>query len=233
MSRKQVYPDQRLGRLVVIRETDKRNGKRYALCRCDCGTVREFDIYNLLSGRAKSCGCLSRENLKRGRQTVALDLAGKTFGRLTVIRSEDVRKGGSIVWTCACTCGNVVSVPARDLVSGNTTSCGCAAVDHARSLKEYNERYIVDGVFVPLLRQKTQHNNKTGVKGVSIQRDKKGRVRYVANITFKGKRYYLGIYPTIEKAAEARRKAEEKFFSPYTDTSPIPRNTTDICDQKH
>lgn len=216
MSRKQVYPDQRFGRLVVIRETDKRNGKRYALCRCDCGTVREFDIYNLLSGRAKSCGCLSRENLKRGRQAVALDLTGKTFGRLTAMRSEDERKGGSIVWTCACTCGNVVSVPARDLVSGNTTSCGCASVDHARSLKEYNEaRHTVDEVFTPLLRQKTQKNSRTGVKGVSMHRTKSGKVKYQANITVKGKRIYLGIYPTIEQAAEARRRAEEQYHKPY------------------
>lgn len=215
MSRKQVYPDQRFTRLVVIRETDKRNGKRYALCRCDCGTVREFDIYNLLSGRVKSCGCLSRENLKRGRQAVARDLAGKTFGRLTAIRSEDVRKGGSIVWTCACTCGNVVSVPARDLVSGNTTSCGCVVVDHARSLKEYNERYIVDGAFLPLLKQKTQHNSTTGIKGVSVHRTKSGKVKYQANITIKGKRIYLGIYPTIEQAAEARRRAEEQYHKPY------------------
>lgn len=215
MARKKVYPNQRFTRLVVIRETRSRNGKRYALCRCDCGTEKEINIYNLLSGHTKSCGCLSKENLKLGSQAKALNLTGKTFNRLTVIRRETTRKKGSIVWTCRCDCGNIVLVPARDLVSGNTTSCGCALKEFTKSLKDYNERYTVDGVFIPLLQQKTQQNNKTGIKGVSIHRDKKGRIKYIASITIKGERYYLGIYPTIEQAAEARRKAEEKFFSPY------------------
>lgn len=213
MSRKQVYPDQRFTRLVVIRETVKRNGKQYALCRCDCGTEREVDIYGLLAGRTKSCGCLSRENLELGRQ--ALDLTGQTFGRLTA-KYRDGSKYGGALWVCECKCGNIVKVPAGDLVHGNTTSCGCALLDHTRSLKDYNEqRHTVDGVFVPLLRQKTQHNNKTGVKGVSIRKGKNGRVRYIANITVRGKRIYLGIFPTIEQAAKARREAEEKYYKPY------------------
>lgn len=217
MARKQVKPGQRFARLVVLHETEKRNGKRYALCRCDCGTEREFDIYGLLSGHTKSCGCLAREKLDLGRQ--ATDLTGQTFGRLTA-RYRDGTKYGGALWMCECKCGNIVYVPAGDLVHGNTTSCGCALSDHTRSLKDYNEqRHAVDGVFVPLLRQKTQHNNKTGVKGVSIRRDSKGRISYMANITIKGKRHYLGIYPTIEQAADARRRAEEKYHKPYLEES--------------
>lgn len=217
MARKRVYPDQRFTRLVVIRETEKRSGKYYALCRCDCGTVREFDIYGLLSGHTKSCGCLGREKLDLGRQ--AADLTGQTFGRLTA-KYRDGTKRGSALWVCECKCGNVIPVPAGDLVHGNTTSCGCALRDHTRSLKDYNEQHhTVDGVFVPLLRQKTQHNNKTGVKGVSIRRDKNGRIRYMANITVKGKQHYLGIFPTIEEAAEARQRAEEIYYKPYLEES--------------
>lgn len=213
MARKQVHPDQRFDRLVVIRETETRKGKRYALCRCECGTVREFDIYGLLSGHTRSCGCLAREKLELGRQ--AANLTDQTFGRLTA-RHQDGLRNGSVVWVCECECGNVVAVPARDLVSGNTTSCGCAVKDFAKSLKQHNEQHhTIDGVFAPLLRQKIQTNNKTGVKGVSIQRDKKGRVKYVANITVNGKRIYLGIYPTIEQAAEARKRAEEQCYTPY------------------
>jgi len=211
--RKHVEPGQKFARLTVIRETEKRSGKQYALCRCECGTVKEYDIYSLLSGHSKSCGCFAREKLELGRQ--AADLTNQTFGRLTA-RYRDGVRNRSVIWVCECKCGNVVSVPARDLVSGNTTSCGCAVKDFAKSLKQHNKQHhTVDGVFVPLLRQKIQTNNKTGVKGVSVQRDKKGRVKYVANITVNGKRMYLGIYPTIEQAAEARKRAEERYHKPY------------------
>src|SRR5690606_24081534 len=146
--RKRVYTDQRFARLVVVRETGYRNRKYYALCRCDCGTVREFDIYSLLSGHTKSCGCLAREKLELGRQ--ASDLTDQTFNRLTA-RYQDGVRNGSIVWLCECECGNLVPITARDLVSGNTKSCGCIVSDFTRSLKDHNEQHhTVDGVFVPL-----------------------------------------------------------------------------------
>lgn len=209
---KTVKPNQQFERLTVIRLTEKRKGKQYVLCRCKCGTEREFDIYSLLSGHAKSCGCLKREKLVLGRKTD--DLKDQRFGQLTVLEQQGT-KNRSALWRCICDCGNTVDVTARDLVSGNTTSCGCALIDHTKSLKQYNEQHhTVDGIFVPLLQQKIQRNNKTGIKGVSIHRTKNG-VKYKANITINGKRIYLGLFPTIEAAAEARKKAEEKFHIPY------------------
>lgn len=54
----------------------------------------------------------------------AAQLAGMTFGRLTVLRREGSRKGG-VLWRCRCTCGNVAFVNTASLNSGNTRSCGC------------------------------------------------------------------------------------------------------------
>lgn len=56
----------------------------------------------------------------------AHSLAGKKFGRLTVLqelseRSPDRR----IRWECRCDCGNNVSLIGKNLVNGNTRSCGC------------------------------------------------------------------------------------------------------------
>lgn len=62
-----------------------------------------------------------------------LDLTGKRFGRLTVLR-EDVghrQKSGKLVrrWICQCSCGNIVSVGQRNLTRKEyrTISCGCYA----------------------------------------------------------------------------------------------------------
>lgn len=54
------------------------------------------------------------------------DLTGMVFGRLTVLRrapSNTTRHGA--IWECLCSCSNTKSVPSCNLLSGNTTSCGC------------------------------------------------------------------------------------------------------------
>lgn len=149
-----------------------------------------------------------------------IDLTGRIFGRLQVIKSDgDKLSGGSIIWICKCICGQFVSVASRDLLhSSNTKSCGCLLSDHIKNLEKDNmKRHAVDGVFVPLLNQKIQTNSVTGIKGVSIRHSKSGKVRYIANITLNNKRHYLGIFNELADAVTARKMAEEKYFKPYID----------------
>lgn len=61
------------------------------------------------------------------------DLTGMRFGKLTVIG----RNGSKVfpsgqkqpLYTCKCDCGENTVVLARNLISGNTKSCGCLAMD--------------------------------------------------------------------------------------------------------
>lgn len=57
------------------------------------------------------------------------DLTNMRFGRLTVLkRHEDhIFPSGQkqTQWLCRCDCGNEVYVISRNLLSGNTRSCGC------------------------------------------------------------------------------------------------------------
>lgn len=55
-----------------------------------------------------------------------IDLIGQRFGRLTVIRRDGANKNGSATWLCKCDCGNVKVVSGRDLINGDTKSCGCS-----------------------------------------------------------------------------------------------------------
>jgi len=54
-----------------------------------------------------------------------LNLIGKKFGRLLVVRKKGITRFREILWKCQCDCGNTSVVLARSLVSGNTRSCGC------------------------------------------------------------------------------------------------------------
>ncbi len=47
----------RFGALIVIGE-EPHLPDRKVLCRCDCGTCREFFLKNLVNGHSSSCGCL-------------------------------------------------------------------------------------------------------------------------------------------------------------------------------
>lgn len=53
-----------------------------------------------------------------------IDLTGRKFGRLTVLRqSERIR--GRIAYVCACECGNETLKTAHTLRVGDSKSCGC------------------------------------------------------------------------------------------------------------
>lgn len=62
------------------------------------------------------------------------DLTGKTFGELTVIRETMPRisKSGnkSRMWTCKCSCGNIIDVFQGNLLRGYSKSCGCIGKKH-------------------------------------------------------------------------------------------------------
>jgi hypothetical protein len=51
----------RFGRLTLLQ--DEQIGQRKVSCLCDCGTVRDFYVHNLRSGKSQSCGCIRGEQL--------------------------------------------------------------------------------------------------------------------------------------------------------------------------
>lgn len=57
--------------------------------------------------------------------TAKLDLIGKKFGRLTVIRECGNDKHGKSIWECICDCGNHIFPVGSNLVRGKIKSCGC------------------------------------------------------------------------------------------------------------
>lgn len=63
------------------------------------------------------------------------------FGRLTTIRRNGTSPNKKAVWLCVCTCGKEKNVVAGNLVSGGSTSCGCAAVEtRLKNLDESGKR---------------------------------------------------------------------------------------------
>jgi len=109
---------QRFGKLVVVPNSNKDNGKKKILwtCKCDCGNTTEVFANNLTRMHTTSCGICVRN--------LTPDLTGMVFGRLTVLRKDENRKYHYI---CKCNCGNPneVSIGQRSLFKNLTQSCGC------------------------------------------------------------------------------------------------------------
>lgn len=111
----------RFGMLTAIEDTGRREHRQLVWrCLCDCGNYREVMSTYLLSGKSYSCGCTQRNRM---------DIAGKKFGKLTVIKEllGDNRIGDkkNCTWLCQCDCGNQVEALASYLTRGRTNSCGC------------------------------------------------------------------------------------------------------------
>ena len=109
----------------------RKNGYIVWLCRCTCGNELLLDTRYLQRATITDCGCKSgirpawdrAEGMLSPRQR---DLTGQQFGQLTCISPTAQRSpGGSVVWSCRCSCGNLCTAVSSQLTKGFKKSCGC------------------------------------------------------------------------------------------------------------
>lgn len=187
------------GRLKVLGRSGNRTKDRNPLwsCQCQCGNIIETTKGKLLSGTVSSCGCARTPDLK--------DWCGKRFGKLTVL-SYVGKENGFHIWHCRCDCGKEVNVRQSNLQNGWTTSCGCKR-NPGKNL------HYINGTCLEMLRPDLMYKtNTSGVKGVYYSRT---RNKWIAQIMFRQKCYYLGGYDNIEEAAQARAEAEHNIFGDF------------------
>lgn len=198
-----------IGHLTVVERlsVDEWHRMQYR-CKCDCGGEIVLNRAQLRRGEPYHCGC--RKQLMRS------DLAGKTFGRLTVIGPSDKRgpRGKRTVplWECRCECGEICYKATDTLTNPDESMCAKCA-DKVHTTKARKEAGFVEKTQISKLKsEKMSKANTSGVKGVSYHaRDNLWR----AQIGFKGQKISLGYYRNFEDAVKARRRAEEKYFDTF------------------
>lgn len=99
-----------------------------------------------------------------------LDLRGKTFGRLKVLHISHSAKNGDILWKCECSCGNIILIRASNLKSGNTSSCGCLAIDirTSHNMSGIPEYKVWEGIIQRCTNPKTSNYNDYGGRGIKV-----------------------------------------------------------------
>lgn len=119
----------KFNKLTAISIDHKKDRFVYWKCKCDCGNKTIVDIYSLLKGTTKSCGCILHNPARNSK-----DYTGMKFGMLTALERLPHYKGKRTYYRCACECGKTnVIVDAGNLHSGHTVSCGT----HNHKKKEY------------------------------------------------------------------------------------------------
>src|ERR1700722_10513794 len=63
-----------------------------------------------------------------------VDLTGRTFGQLTVLRFSHIGDYQRRYWVCRCECGSDTTRVGSNLTSGNSVSCGCIRIKRASLL---------------------------------------------------------------------------------------------------
>ena len=201
MARGKDLTGERFGKLTVLGKTGgRKNNYVVWRCRCDCGGEIDVDTHRLKRGTVTDCGCVDRTTARRG--NVAEDLTGQVFGALTVLERTENRNGRTC-WLCRCVCGREKSATAHDLKAGKVKSCGCLKKENQKNISQ--QLHHVDGTCVEILeKRKHRRDNTSGFRGVCHMKNG----RYRADIGFRGKRYYLGVFDTFEEAVDARLEAE-------------------------
>lgn len=67
-----------------------------------------------------------------------IDITGKKYNRLTVIKRLENSKDGSPRWLCKCDCGNYTKVLGKNLKNNSVKSCGCLIIENNKEHSKHN-----------------------------------------------------------------------------------------------
>lgn len=100
------------GFLTVVEEL--REGR--IKCRCICGSIKEYNKYQVKNGLIKSCGCKAAE-LRAS--ALLKDMTGQHINEWTIL--EELGHG---LVRCQCDCGNIRTIEKGTILNGASKSCG-------------------------------------------------------------------------------------------------------------
>jgi hypothetical protein len=201
----------RFGRLIVISRTENA-GKRISWnCICDCGKEKVVTTGNL-KGKTKSCGCMRAEMVttsnithglsKKSEYSIWKAMISRCYRKTT---SNFIHYGGRGITVCD-EWKNSFEVFYSDMGDKPSEEHTLDRIDVNGNYEPFNCKWAT---------KKEQARNrrirsKTGVTGVSFN---KRLNKYQAKIKVEGEEFYLGSFDTLEKATEARSKAEKEYWN--------------------
>lgn len=95
-----------------------------------------------------------------------INLIGRRFGKLIVIRRMNNNKSNKITWLCECDCGNKKIICGGDLKNGRTQSCKCLLITH--NLSNHNLYPIWNQMIQRCTNTNDKYYNGYGGRGIKV-----------------------------------------------------------------
>lgn len=211
-------PGDRIGIYEILEELPVRRYRTHSfrafLVRCTKCGARGERVYAPALEKAQRCPNCPQKHLDQYRTR---DHTGERHGGLCVIgrAGEDLGEAKTL-WRCHCDyCGRDTEISGHYLRT--YTSCGCQSRARAEQGKQIFKSRHVGGTAIGSISpgRAPNRNNRSGHLGVCEKRVGGKSVGWCATITFKGKRYHLGLFQEIEEAISARKRAEKELFGNF------------------
>lgn len=207
----------RFGKLTVVDLVQNEGEKRKrALCRCDCGTVKNVAISSLRSGDTTSCGCIWKEAIKKSNSThgktgTKLHNAWRAMKARCNIRSCSNFEyyGGRGIRVCEEWNRSYATFQEWAINNGYSEGLSIDRIDPNGNYEPSNCRW--EDKEVQARNRRTRRTSKTGVAGVSIRLDH-ANTSYRVSIRANGKNINIGSFGDLYSAVEARKQAELSYW---------------------
>lgn len=140
--------------------------------------LKEDDDMSILSCRAELSNIIRRHSFMAHSKNF-IDITGKKYGRLTVLKEAGTRKW-KVYWLCLCECGKTKEINGGALKNGKTKSCGCLRSEvtakrktkHGMLYDESGRRRKLYGVWCGMRRRCDNPKNISyknyGGRGISV-----------------------------------------------------------------
>ncbi len=196
---------------------DKGRLRTYYYCHCNnCGADKWIRADSIVSQGQKTCGCL-----KESTQFKFIDITNRHFDRLKALEPTEKRaENGCVIWKCQCKCGNIKEISEADLTLKRVRSCGCLSSEIRSNIGKYIGKLnvdtnVIESTHIKMIRSNIIiKSNTSGYRGVTFD---KSRNKFLAQIRFKNKRYYLGRFDSPEEASKSYQEAKKNLHGKFLD----------------
>lgn len=204
---KHAFTGEKFGRWTLIQDSYIKNKRVHALCKCECGTIKEKRLSEFK--KSQSCGCFTKEiNTKHGKSKTKIyriykSMKNRCYNK-TFIQFDNY--GGRDISICQEWLDNFLIFEEWALANGYQEGLQIDRINNDLGYSPENCRWVTHA--------QNQYNKK------SYKKDKykgvfKFENKYVASIVKDRKKHHIGLFKTEEEAAIAYNEKAIELFGEF------------------